>query len=294
MTAPGAFCLSIDLEMAWGYWDALTPEILRNCRELERPIARGLIALFEKYDIPATWAVVGRLLEKPDDGKPLPGGEEAWYAPDVVEAIRAAKTPQEIGSHGFAHLYYTECGRDAAREDLARAKAVHARHGLAFETFIFPRTEIAHLDAVAEAGLRVYRSADRDWPARVRAASRLAGRAANLLDKSLPFPPPVGFARAAEFGLIDVPPSMLLMRRDGPRRFVSVRATELKARLGLGRAAASGGIFHLWFHPDSFYYRMDAQFEALEKIVSAAAELRRRGALEILPMNLLARRALKP
>ena len=32
----GAFCISIDLELAWGMWDQLTPDHVRKCLDLER------------------------------------------------------------------------------------------------------------------------------------------------------------------------------------------------------------------------------------------------------------------
>jgi peptidoglycan/xylan/chitin deacetylase (PgdA/CDA1 family) len=151
-SARGTFCLSIDLELAWGNWDRLTPGDLKNCAELERPIAAAVLALFDRYDIPATWAVVGRLLEKTAGGPKLPGDESAWYAPDIIEKIKAAKTPQEIGSHGFAHIYYAECGAEAASADLAAAKRVHAAHGLPFSSFVFPRNQVAHLELLARSG----------------------------------------------------------------------------------------------------------------------------------------------
>ena len=283
-SAPGTFCLSIDLELAWGNWDRLTPEDLKNCRELERPVAARVLELFDRHDIPATWAIVGRLLEKPAANESRPGDESAWYAPDIIEKILAAKTPQEIGSHGFAHIYYAECGAEAARADVAAAKSVHAKHGLPFSSFVFPRNQVAHLDLLAAAGIRVYRSLDRCWAEDVRRVNRTAGRAANLLDKIVSLPPRTVATEARRDGMIDLPSSMLFFRRNGLRRLITDGNLEAKIRAGLRRAVERKEIFHLWFHPDTFFYRTDAQFKVLDSILSHASELRRRGELRIIPM----------
>jgi hypothetical protein len=51
----GKLTISIDLELAWGVWDTITPERLRLAEEAERPIAAALIAFFDRHAIPATW-----------------------------------------------------------------------------------------------------------------------------------------------------------------------------------------------------------------------------------------------
>ena len=42
----GALCISIDLELAWGVWDQLTPGYVRQCVELERTIVKRILELF--------------------------------------------------------------------------------------------------------------------------------------------------------------------------------------------------------------------------------------------------------
>lgn len=284
----GAFCISIDLELAWGYWDTPNPAMFAKGRELERPIAARLLDLFERHEVSATWAIVGRLLEKPRGKESLPGGEGIWYAPDIIEKIAAAKAPQDIGSHSYAHIYFSECGAAAARADLEAARAIHARHSLPFSSFVFPRNQVGHLDELARAGIRIFRSTDLGWTQDVRSLNRTAGRAANLVDKILPIPPRTVSIAPRPDGMSELPSSMILLRRNGLRRFISDASLESKAGAGLRRAAELGEIFHLWFHPDNFYYRTDAQFEVLENILSCATDLRRRGELSISSMAALA------
>jgi len=349
----GALCISIDVELAWGIWDKPSADYHERCARYETMIVRRLVALFEVYEVSATWAIVGRLLER--DGSAASStvhGDRIWYAPEVIEQIQRARVPQDIGSHSYGHVYFGETPRDALRRDLAAARRVHDAHGLPFTSFVFPRNQVAHLDLLREAGVGVFRSTDRGWHMAVR--DRLgagAGRVANLADKLLPIPPSavqpidhlpgedagglpgegvgglpgegvgglpgegVGGSPGEEAGgspgeeaggspgedvggspkhraaapshavLVELPSSMLLMARNGLRRAIHPASIIGKARLGLGVARRTGGIFHLWFHPSNFYYEPERQLATLEGIVAAAAALRDRGQLEIRAMS---------
>lgn len=280
----GAFTISIDLELAWGVWDKLSPAYIERCAAVERPVVRRLLDLFSRHELPATWATVGSLLE-PWTGSG-PGPAEIWSAPDLVEQIR--KDPrQEIGSHSFAHVYFAEIDRAAATEDLARAREVHARHGLPFETFVFPRNQVAHVDLLAAAGLRVFRSRDAGWHIAVARLDRRLGKLANFADKVIPVTSTV--APRPHPGVVELPSSMLLFGRNGPRRFLPAELVYRKARRALEDAARSRRLFHLWFHPSNFYWETETQLDLLARILKDAAALRERGEIQIVPMGAYAR-----
>ena len=143
--AKGKLTISIDLELAWGFWDILTPEILRLSAASERPICDKLLELFDRYHVPVTWAMVAAMLDRAS-AKGRPGDEASWYAPEIIERIRAAKTPHEIGSHGGRHVDYDRMSTDEANDDLAFIKQVHRDNALALDSFVFPRNAIGHLD----------------------------------------------------------------------------------------------------------------------------------------------------
>lgn len=279
----GAFTVSIDVELAWGYWDRLTGPVVERALTMERPIVARLLALFHQYDIVATWAIVGRLLEARTD---VPTAETAaWFAPDIVDAIRAATPTQEVGSHSYAHIDYPAAGGAGIDADLDRDHAVRAAHGLGPGPFVYPRNGVAGADRLAAHGIRVYRSVDLGWHKRVAAMDRRAGRAANLADKMLPIPPAVVLPRRHASGLVELPSSMLLLGRDGPRRLIVPTILAGKARLGLETAARDRALFHLWFHPSNFYADTDVQFSTFERILRTAARLRDAGRLDIRPMG---------
>jgi hypothetical protein len=279
----GKLTISVDLELAWGVWDHLSPEDLRLAENAERPICAALIELFDRHQVPATWAVVAALLDE-RSADAHPGAKACWFAPDVVERLRHNKAGHEIGSHSGRHIYFDTASADAAREDLEFARDIHRRHDLAFDSFVFPRGAAGHLDIVAHAGLKVFNAADAGWVDGARKLGTRCGQMANLVDKLLPIPPALaGIERRGE--LIHIAKSMLLMGRNGPRRFVLPFVTRAKLAAGLRRAEVTGGIFHLWFHPSNFYYRGEEQLATLDWFLGHAANEAARGRIELRTMG---------
>jgi peptidoglycan/xylan/chitin deacetylase (PgdA/CDA1 family) len=284
--ALGSLCISIDVELAWGIWDKPSADYHDRCARLELEVVDRVIGLLEMHEASATWAIVGRLLDR-DPAAPgkSPHGDRIWYAPEVIERIRDARVAQDIGSHSYAHVYFGEISRDAARADLAAARRIHDAHHLPFTSFVYPRNQVGHVDLLREAGVRVFRSVDRGWHVAIRdRAGKTAGRLANLADKALPVPPAV-VEPIDHDGIVELPSSMLLIARNGLRRVIHPLALQAKARLGLERARRTGGTFHLWFHPSNFYHDTERQLATLGEIVSTAARLRDRGQLAIRPMS---------
>ena len=278
----GALCISIDLEAAWGVWDNPAPGYLSKCLELERMIVDRILSIFDRYDVSATWAIVGHLLKKSEDKDA--GELPAWYAPDMIEAIRAAKTEQEIGSHSFAHIYFSNNTREQAEADLAAARAIHELHGLEFTSFVFPRNMVDHLQLLARAGIKVFRGTDHGWYTAAPGHHPI-GRILHLVDTMIPLAPAVVQPLVHPNGLVELPGSMLLMGRNGLRKLVHPAVLGLKAKRGLKAAAREKGVFHLWFHPTNFYYDTEGQLATLERIVGEAALLRRERQIDIRTMG---------
>ena len=278
---PGTLTISIDLELAWGNWDNLTPHHASRIDKLERPVCARLLTLLDQHDIPATWAIVAALL---DPAKPQhPGLPTIWQAPDIIDAIRNAHTAHDIGSQGGRHIYFDRISAAESKADLHYARDIHAGAGLPFTSFVFPRNLIAHRDEFTSAGLSVYRGEDQAWHQRLRARHRLAGRLAHLLDLALPLAPEPVQPRTQD-SLTDLPGSMILLGRDGPRRLLTNAAIARKLTRGLDAAQYSGSVFHLWFHPSNFYHRTDDQFALLESFLAEVAGRRAAGTIQVRPM----------
>jgi peptidoglycan/xylan/chitin deacetylase (PgdA/CDA1 family) len=279
----GKLLISIDLEAAWGVWDVLTPDHLRMAETAERPICAALIELFDRHQVPATWAVVAALLDERSAAS-RPGSKACWFAPDIIASIVNARAAHEVGSHSGKHIYFDRATSAQAREDLDFARSIHRANGLPFRSFIFPRNAVAHLDVLADIGLRTFRGNDVDWTAAARRVEPRLGQAANLIDKLLPIPPSPVFIKTSG-ALTDVPASMLLMGRNGLRRLVLPAVTRRKLRMGLERAKRRAQLFHLWFHPSNFYYRREEQLATLSWFLEYAADQAGRGEIEISTMG---------
>lgn len=279
----GALTISIDLEILWGVWDLSPHKTDRLAAPLERTIATRLLDLFERHDVRATWAIVGRLLDDSRGFDGLRGPKEAWFAPDIVDRIRESRVEHEVGSHSYGHVYFNAIDREEALFDLARAKSIHRSRGLPFRSLVFPRNLQGHLDVLRSVGLEVYRTSDAGilgW------TERHAGRlrpALNVVEKAVALPSPLVDAYDND-GLVELPTSMLLMARSGPRKIIHPRALAHKITSGVRRAAAERRIFHLWFHPSNFYDAMDSQLSILEEGLRVAAHLRDRGELDVRTM----------
>ena len=313
--AKGIFVVSIDFELAWGYVDEkLTAEKKAAIRREAEAIIR-LLNLFDEYNIPATWGVVGHLLENDcvwsggrahaDFPRPIMADEKRdWFAahpapsdPEedlwfdrcgLVDAIRQARAGHEIASHSYAHLLYgsKQSHPRALEKDLAKAASIHQARGLACSTFIFPRNSVGQLDLLRKYGFVCYRGRRTRWYDPLpRPLGRLAHLASYLSPIGLTSAPAIG-----RNGLVDIPDSLLLMSRGGVRRHLPPACVARKARNSLARAAARQEIFHLWFHPYNLVFETERQFAILRSVFQAAARLRGAGKIDILTMKDAARK----
>lgn len=306
----GALVVSLDLELLWGYHDLYVNDTLLAQCDGARTAIRRLLDLFDHYRVPATWAIVGHLFLDHADRDPqgrahpthprpryprlkgdwferLPEGDARacpdWYGPDLVEMIRRARQPQEIGCHTFSHVVFGEagCDEDVARAELDRCLALARALDIDLKTMVFPRNKVGHLSVVREAGIEVYRGRDvepfgwlpRQWRDQGTVVSRIL---------SIP-PPPVLPSRTPE-GLINLPGSMFYMAATEWQRWVPMPWRTIVAQRGLREAARDRAIFHLRLHPEALVFGADRLFAGLAEILDTADRLRQDGRLQILSM----------
>ena len=297
---------SLDAELAWGYHD-LHPlsETDRRRVRAARPAWKRLVRLFDRYRIPATWAVVGHLLV--EDGAELrrrhPAPREwfrtyrerretepdRWYGRDLVRAVLDADAPHELGSHGFSHAVFDEANREVAEAELRLSRAVAERVGASFDSFVFPRNAVRHRSALGEHGFIAYRGdRSRPWPDVTGAGF---ARALVRYLAGAP-PPPVVEPAVDEHGLVNVPSSMFLGGfTQTPWEIASAvhgdPAVRL-AKLGVDGLRETDGVFHMWLHPNDLTTSED--FDRVESILSHVANRRDRGEIAVETMGEVARR----
>ena len=301
----GSVVFSLDAELAWGFPDFA--DLPMDRVDASRDAWTWLVDLFDEYDVPATWAVVGHLflddcdarhadVDAPDgwfahETGALATRHDVRFAPDLVAAVRNADADHDIGSHSFVHVPFDHPGvtPELVDADLGRAVAVAGDQGLALESFVFPRNAVGFREHLARHGFRAYRSAGA--PSGTGAA-RAARKIADVLD---PRRVPLVEPRVDEYGLVDVPPSLFLFGFEGtPRDVLATVWTDpivRQATDAIDRAAASDGVCHLWLHPNNIVD--DAGRARMEAIVAHVARRRDEDGLLVETMRDVADRVLE-
>jgi peptidoglycan/xylan/chitin deacetylase (PgdA/CDA1 family) len=310
----GALVISIDTEMAWGEAHRRDGSAGQHDLSAEREVIGRTLDLFARYDVAATWALVGHLfldgctrgadgrahpeVERPAypwldggdwfDVDPCSDAEAApyHYGRDIVERIQACATPQEIGSHSFSHMMMGDegCGADVFASELAAARKVASADGVELASFVFPRNSIGHLPTLADAGFTSYRGARPRPP--FAGTAPWPRRAAALVDRVRPLAGSAVLPVRDPSGVWNVPQTYLFAPATARRRLPPA----LWARRPIGRlrqAARERSLCHLWFHPYNLTAAPDRTLATLEIVCKAAARLRDRGRLDILPMGTL-------
>jgi peptidoglycan/xylan/chitin deacetylase (PgdA/CDA1 family) len=312
----GVFTLSLDFELIWGTLDLFGPERFRAACLLEREVVFDrLLGLLEEFEVSATWCVLGHLLLEscevsegtrhpeivrpthgwhPDDWfRHDPSSDEAraplFYGAQLVQRLREARTPQEIGCHSFSHVIFGDrgCSRETARSEIAACVEAARRLGLELRSFAFPRNSVGHLDVLAEFGFRCYRGPAPTWHEQ-RGTARPHERIGHLLDVIRAAEPPAVTPEPALGGLTNIPASMILFPMHGARRYIPVSRRTLRMQRGLEAAVRKRRVFHLWFHPTNLADQPDLMFGALRMTLEEVRRLREQGVLEVRTMGELA------
>ena len=291
------FIISLDVELLWGY--VATPthnavRLMKNDDKKGRDCIDTLLALFEKRNIPATWAVVGHLFldhcEK-EGGIPhknMPRFKEDWYhcdpctdikrdplyyGRDIVEKILSNRIEHEIGYHSFSHVVFSECNREVAEAEIKEGiKSAKKKIGITLKSFVFPDNEIGHVDILKENGFKIYRGENLK---RGNMNQNILIRKFNggINKVIVPLAEPEW-----KDGIWEIPSSMYFC---DPQIKFSVLP---RAKLGLYRAIRSKKVFHIFLHPHSLLM-YPSLTDDLDKFLALVAKKRDKGELEVMTMG---------
>lgn len=297
----GSVIISIDAELGWGFHDRPNPPMGRL--NASREGWRHLLRLLERFEVPATWAVVGHLFLRSCDGvheeHPAP---EGWFRrernewsdrPDLrfggtlVDELLDADVAHDIGCHTFSHVLFDDprVTRDVVRAELQRAIELGAERGVDYDSFVFPRNAPGYRDVLTDYGFSAYRGGH----SRSSGIRDYAGKIASVGD-----PTRVSLIRPSvdEYGMVNVPPSLFLFGIEGAVRtaFESVWVDPIvrQAISGIDRAAQEDGSFHMWLHPNNLTAERDV--ERIRTILEHLDRRRRDSALTVETMSDVAER----
>ena len=245
------FIVSIDTELKWAYRfypAARMSRVLQDNEDKVISVIGALLDLFEKYSVPATWAIVGKLF---------------YEHPAILASIRESAIEHEIGYHSFSHIRFSQASRAAAETELKEGLKIQDEFGLRFKSFVFPENMIGHVDLLWGYGFSIYRGPNN------------AGASVN---KSLPI-------RARNFALFkivappveprwkdtiwEIPSSMQFHDTPFFQTFIP-----FKARQGIKKAMEAGSIFHIFLHPENALIdpKLLDRFEKVLQFVKIEAE----------------------
>lgn len=279
-----SFVISIDLELAWGIWDRVNSNYLKNASNSERNIISELLKIFDEFDIPVTWATVAALLDKNNKMIKI-GNERAWYAPDIIEKIISAKLNHLIASHSYAHPNFRETNVEIINEDFEQAEYFFKKNNIKTNTLVFPRNQIFHLPILKKFNYKFFRGVDKSWYKNVYRYNKFFGKIANISDKIFPIKTNSINIINHESDLIEIPSSILLISRNGLKFAVTNFNMLYKIKNGIDTAIKNNEIYHIWFHPSNFYFKSSKQFDLLKEILIYINKKREQNLIEIKLMN---------
>jgi peptidoglycan/xylan/chitin deacetylase (PgdA/CDA1 family) len=222
-----SFIVSIDTELKWGYRFYPATKMARVLQDDEEKAVSSVgsfLDLFEKYSVPATWAVVGKLF---------------YEHPELLASIRESGVKHEIGYHSFSHIRFSQASRDAAEKELKEGLKIQDEFGVTFRSFVFPENMIGHVDLLPEYGFSIYRGLNN---AGASVNKSLPIRAKNFAVFRIVAPPVEPLWKET---IWEIPSSMQFHDISFFQTLIS-----FKAKQGIKKAMQTGRTFHIFLHPE--------------------------------------------
>jgi hypothetical protein len=281
------FTISLDFELHWGGFEKWPLHAAKKAYfQHTRQLIPHLLQCFDAHGIHATWATVGLLMHhryaeiKGNLPEVRPayhqkelsayhyldtigiGADEAedpyHYAGQLLGHILA--TPgQEVGTHTFAHYYCNEPGQtpETFRHDLRAAHKAAQAWGVSLASLVFPRNQFnaEYLRVCREENIHMVRTNPSDWWWDIQTSQESVWKRFHRgLDAYFDIGGKTSFPLASvhqQEGVWLLPASRLLRPYRPKEGFLNMlKINRIKSEMT--RAAQSGEIYHLWWHPHNF------------------------------------------
>ena len=278
--AQAAVCISSDFEMSWAF-RGRGREAAERKGLTERQNVPQILRLLEEYAVPITWATVGHLfLESctrsssglPHAHMPRPVANDRWdgdwymhdpctdfrkdplwYAPDLVQQVIECKTPQEIGTHSFSHMNFSNrCSTtELVQREMEECIRVMQPFGRRPRSLVFPHniSEYSYLPQLADAGITAVRH--RDENVRLSYPQRTPSGVYKIYES-------MNLRAARHYDYVD------------------------KAKIFIDKAMERRAAYALWFHPSDPGELFQNQFRGILKHIESE---RRAGRIWTAPMG---------
>lgn len=111
-----------------------------TAEEVSLPI---FLEMFNKFEIPVTFAMRGQMTEVNDS---------------PFELLVNSSVKHDIGAHGYSHKAFTALTPAEAENELTLISKGMKKFGVTPRSFIFPRNQVSHLDLLVKHGYKCYRT----------------------------------------------------------------------------------------------------------------------------------------
>lgn len=301
----GKFVISLDFELLWGVRDKRTIESYGDSITAVKEIIPRLLNLFEKYNINATFSIVGFLFaenkkellsfcpsKKPNytntNLSPYNGHfdilkEDALddpyhYAPELIHQIKSYQN-HAIGTHTFSHYYCMEPGQnsDEFKSDIEAAISIAKKNDIDTKSIIFPRNQCndEYLAVCENLGIQSYRGNEIFWlykfiDEKLNFLPINLKRYVKILDAYANISGHHCYKyinRDEKHNIYNIPSSRLLRPYSNKLSFLeSLKLRRIKKSMTY--AAKNNKLYHLWWHPHNFGTNIDENFKNLEIILA--------------------------
>lgn len=281
MDRNGYLVISLDFELLWGIFDVVDYKKKMKYFENTRETIPAILQLFSKYDIHATWAIVGMLFNKDwnewknntpnllpdylnsnlsayDFGNSIENLDNInlVFAPQLIELINRVNG-QEIGTHTYSHYYCLEPGqnKEQFKADLEKAIEIAEKMEIKLKSLVFPRNQLKkeYLEICADLGIENVRSNPSSWYWRDPLSENVLNKLARSGDAYLPFGNKT-YSIAELTKEDDLPleqkASRFLRPSEGNNLIRKLKLQRIKKEML--RAAKKSQVYHLWWHPHNF------------------------------------------
>ncbi|ANX13963.1 hypothetical protein ABE41_018275 [Fictibacillus arsenicus] len=297
----GMLIISLDFELYWGMFDKVSLEEYRENLEGVYVAIPKILEIFKRYDIHATWAIVGFLFydglidlkkslpfEKPNYSNPennsyiyinknfenINMNNSLHFSRSLIEKIK--KTPsQEIGSHTFSHFYCLEDGQNefSFTKDIETTIQTFNENGLTCKSVVFPRNQInkEYLKICNNYGITSYRGTEPNFIYKAKneiEKNNKLKRILRFLDSYLNLFGHNTFSltNVTKNIPINVPSSRFLRPYSKSlKAFEKYKVNRIKKDMEY--AARNGNAYHIWWHPHNFGKNVEENLNNLIEIL---------------------------
>lgn len=294
------FVISLDFEMMWGCHDWATPnDYGKSNVSTVRSVIDKLLELFNRYEVHATFAVVGLLFCKNNEDAikhqptKLPSylnsrlspfkyayienisdrDAPLYYALDIIEKLKLCPNI-EIGSHTFSHYFCQEEGQtiEEFNADLAEMNKIASEHDIKLKSIVFPKNQVSsdYIKQCTKWGLKYYRgNAQKYFTPQKNKILALKNRICRLLDAYVNIGGNTSYSQdrinKAE-DLINIPASRFI-RPVNPKLPLLEKLKLHRIKREISYAAMHNEIYHIWWHPHNCGANLETNLRFIEKIL---------------------------